>query len=245
MIGDENNSIFLRSRLASSDTRTWVNRPSWTLWGRRRCARQHPSLERPRYWNNYWFVQMKIICRCGSTWCWWSASTSSIVPESSTPGYGRLLIDDRVILVQGDTETQTILKGVVRVENVTDPENHVQGKHCRQWWARMRDYDFYPVFGAHNPRIVESNQRGIIGLLLILHPILLIPPSLVIIYVCCYQWLENMNTHCQVSLIVAVPSISLVRISWTSGRMEMISWHRSPIEPEDYSRWDIVTEHIQ
>lgn len=32
-----------------------------------------------------------------------------------------------VVYPQGDTETQIILKGVVRVENVTDPENHVQG----------------------------------------------------------------------------------------------------------------------
>ncbi|GMT27201.1 hypothetical protein PFISCL1PPCAC_18498 [Pristionchus fissidentatus] len=32
-----------------------------------------------------------------------------------------------VVYPRGDTETQTILKGVVRVENVTDPENHVQG----------------------------------------------------------------------------------------------------------------------
>jgi nuclear GTP-binding protein len=32
-----------------------------------------------------------------------------------------------VVYPQGDTETQIILKGVVRVENVKDPENHVQG----------------------------------------------------------------------------------------------------------------------
>jgi len=32
-----------------------------------------------------------------------------------------------VVYPQGDTETQLILKGVVRVENVKDPENHVQG----------------------------------------------------------------------------------------------------------------------
>ncbi|KAI6203756.1 Nucleolar GTP-binding protein 2 [Aphelenchoides besseyi] len=32
-----------------------------------------------------------------------------------------------VVYPQGDSETQIILKGVVRVENVTDPENHVQG----------------------------------------------------------------------------------------------------------------------
>ncbi|KAF8368917.1 ngp-1 [Pristionchus pacificus] len=38
-----------------------------------------------------------------------------------------------VVYPRGDTETQTILKGVVRVENVTDPENHVQGilDRCR------------------------------------------------------------------------------------------------------------------
>jgi len=32
-----------------------------------------------------------------------------------------------VVYPQGDTETEIILKGVVRVENVKDPENHVQG----------------------------------------------------------------------------------------------------------------------
>lgn len=32
-----------------------------------------------------------------------------------------------VVYPQGDSETQIILKGVVRVENVKDPENHVQG----------------------------------------------------------------------------------------------------------------------
>jgi nuclear GTP-binding protein len=32
-----------------------------------------------------------------------------------------------VVYPQGDTETQIILKGVVRVENVKDPENHIQG----------------------------------------------------------------------------------------------------------------------
>jgi len=32
-----------------------------------------------------------------------------------------------VVYPQGDSETQLILKGVVRVENVKDPENHVQG----------------------------------------------------------------------------------------------------------------------
>jgi len=32
-----------------------------------------------------------------------------------------------VVYPQGDSETQIILKGVVRVENVTDPENHIQG----------------------------------------------------------------------------------------------------------------------
>ncbi|KAI6182094.1 Nucleolar GTP-binding protein 2 [Aphelenchoides bicaudatus] len=32
-----------------------------------------------------------------------------------------------VVYPQGDSETQLILKGVVRVENVTDPENHIQG----------------------------------------------------------------------------------------------------------------------
>uniref|UniRef100_A0A915CTR5 Nucleolar GTP-binding protein 2 n=1 Tax=Ditylenchus dipsaci TaxID=166011 RepID=A0A915CTR5_9BILA len=50
-----------------------------------------------------------------------------------------------VVYPQGDTETQIILKGVVRVENVKDPENHIQGvldrvkpEHLRRHYLSSR-----------------------------------------------------------------------------------------------------------
>ncbi|KAK0423704.1 hypothetical protein QR680_008286 [Steinernema hermaphroditum] len=67
-------------------------------------------------------LRQKKVCKtapiAGETKVWQYVTLMKRIYLIDCPG---------VVYPQGDTETQTILKGVVRVENVKDPENHVQG----------------------------------------------------------------------------------------------------------------------
>ncbi|TKR96400.1 hypothetical protein L596_010418 [Steinernema carpocapsae] len=67
-------------------------------------------------------LRQKKVCKtapiAGETKVWQYVTLMKRIYLIDCPG---------VVYPQGDSETQTILKGVVRVENVKDPENHVQG----------------------------------------------------------------------------------------------------------------------
>ncbi|MFH4977293.1 hypothetical protein AB6A40_004002 [Gnathostoma spinigerum] len=66
-------------------------------------------------------LRAKKVCKtaplAGETKVWQYVSLMRKIYMIDCPG---------VVYPQGDTETQLILKGVVRVENVKDPENHIQ-----------------------------------------------------------------------------------------------------------------------
>ncbi|VDK45123.1 unnamed protein product [Anisakis simplex] len=67
-------------------------------------------------------LRAKKVCKtapiAGETKVWQYVTLMRRIYMIDSPG---------VVYPQGDSETQIILKGVVRVENVKDPENHVQG----------------------------------------------------------------------------------------------------------------------
>lgn len=66
-----------------------------------------------------------------------------------------------VVYPQGDTETQIILKGVVRVENVKDPENHIQGVLDRVKPEHLRRHYLSSRKQAENKKSIEA--ASIIG----------------------------------------------------------------------------------
>uniref|UniRef100_A0A0K0D9N4 G domain-containing protein n=1 Tax=Angiostrongylus cantonensis TaxID=6313 RepID=A0A0K0D9N4_ANGCA len=76
-----------------------------------------------------------------------------------------------VVYPQGDSETQIILKGVVRVENVKDPENHVQGvldcvkaEHLRKHYG-IEDWkdveDFMTKIATKQGRLLKGGEPDI------------------------------------------------------------------------------------
>lgn len=79
-----------------------------------------------------------------------------------------------VVYPQGDTETQIILKGVVRVENVKDPENHIQGvlDRCKPEHLR-RQYgipefsgvdDFLTKIAIKQGRLLKGGDPDIVAI---------------------------------------------------------------------------------
>uniref|UniRef100_A0A1I7UL83 Nucleolar GTP-binding protein 2 n=1 Tax=Caenorhabditis tropicalis TaxID=1561998 RepID=A0A1I7UL83_9PELO len=79
-----------------------------------------------------------------------------------------------VVYPQGDSETQIILKGVVRVENVKDPENHIQGvlDRCKPEHLR-RQYgipeftgvdDFLTKIAIKQGRLLKGGDPDIIAI---------------------------------------------------------------------------------
>lgn len=78
-----------------------------------------------------------------------------------------------VVYPQGDSETQIILKGVVRVENVKDPENHVQGvldrckpEHLRRQYGipEFTDVDdFLTKIAIKQGRLLKGGDPDIVA----------------------------------------------------------------------------------
>ncbi|CAI5438154.1 unnamed protein product [Caenorhabditis angaria] len=79
-----------------------------------------------------------------------------------------------VVYPQGDSETQIILKGVVRVENVKDPENHVQGvldrvkmEHLRRQYA-IPEYenvdDFLTKIAVKQGRLLKGGDPDLMAI---------------------------------------------------------------------------------
>lgn len=79
-----------------------------------------------------------------------------------------------VVYPQGDSETQIILKGVVRVENVKDPENHIQGvlDRCKPEHLR-RQYgipefsgvdDFLTKIAIKQGRLLKGGDPDIVAI---------------------------------------------------------------------------------
>ncbi|KJH41316.1 hypothetical protein DICVIV_12705 [Dictyocaulus viviparus] len=76
-----------------------------------------------------------------------------------------------VVYPQGDSETQIILKGVVRVENVKDPENHVQGVLDRVKFEHLRNHygidewknveDFMTKIAIKQGRLLKGGEPDI------------------------------------------------------------------------------------
>ncbi|CAI4225741.1 unnamed protein product [Auanema sp. JU1783] len=76
-----------------------------------------------------------------------------------------------VVYPQGDTETDIILKGVVRVENVRDPENHIQGvldrvkvEHLKKTYT-ISDFtdweDFLTKIAMRSGRLLKGGEPDI------------------------------------------------------------------------------------
>jgi len=79
-----------------------------------------------------------------------------------------------VVYPQGDSETQIILKGVVRVENVKDPENHVQGvldrvkpEHLKKHYE-IGDFtdteDFMTKIAIRQGRLLKGGEPDILSI---------------------------------------------------------------------------------